>query len=421
MSDPGPWPPQAGAPYGAPPPPAYRAPAPPYGAPAPPPYGAPPPPPYGAGPAYSPYGAPAPPYGAPQQPYGAPGGWTPPPKPGLVPLRPLTLGDVLGGAFQVLRRNPRPTFGFALVMSLLSTAVTGIVGGLYFAWVFGRIATAGSQDAETIAIGSLVGSGLIVVVTGVLSAAINSLVQGVIAQEVGRAALGERNTFRGLWQGMRGRIGALLAWAGLLVGAALAAMLVVAAFIGILVALAGPEVGLIIGSLLINVLQLGVIVLVYWLMAKLAFVPAAIVLERRRVLDAVRRSWTLTRGHFWRILGILLLTSVILSGVLMVAMIPLFVMIPFAVMLFAPNSEPGAIAVVLIVLGLIAYAMLSIASAITLVAQSAVPALLFVDVRMRKEGLDLDLQRFVEDRAAGLPVPDNPYLVPPGAPYPATP
>ena len=31
--------------------------------------------------------------------------------PGLIPLRPLTLGPILGASFQVMRRNPRATFG----------------------------------------------------------------------------------------------------------------------------------------------------------------------------------------------------------------------------------------------------------------------------------------------------------------------
>jgi hypothetical protein len=66
----------------------------------------------------SPYAPPSP---APQQPGwappGPPAGWTPPPKPGLIPLRPLTFGTLLGASFQVLRRNPRPTFGFSLLVT----------------------------------------------------------------------------------------------------------------------------------------------------------------------------------------------------------------------------------------------------------------------------------------------------------------
>ena len=38
-------------------------------------------------------------------------------------------------------------------------------------------------------------------------------------------------------------------------------------------------------------------------------------------------------------------------------------------------------------------------------------AVIYIDLRMRREGLDLELQRFVEQRDAGQPVGD-PYGVP---------
>ena len=47
--------------------------------------------------------------------------------------------------------------------------------------------------------------------------------------------------------------------------------------------------------------------------------------------------------------------------------------------------------------------------AITSVVQAAVIAVVYIDLRMRTEGLDLELERHVEARDAGLPVTD-PYL-----------
>jgi hypothetical protein len=45
------------------------------------------------------------------------------------------------------------------------------------------------------------------------------------------------------------------------------------------------------------------------------------------------------------------------------------------------------------------------------VVQSAAVALVYLDLRMRKEGLDLELARYVESVAQGGDVPD-PYLAP---------
>ncbi|HSK58429.1 MAG TPA: hypothetical protein VK935_05175, partial [Actinomycetospora sp.] len=59
-----------------------------------------------------------PPYGRPQAPWGS---RPVDDKPGVVPLRPLGLGEVLDGAVSVLRRYPRPSLGLAALVALVST------------------------------------------------------------------------------------------------------------------------------------------------------------------------------------------------------------------------------------------------------------------------------------------------------------
>src|SRR6266700_7483461 len=79
---------------------------------------APPPPGYGG---YGGYGGPWPPpgYGG----YGAP--WPPPaPKPGVIPLRPVSMGEILDGSIATIRRNPKATLGFTAVVMVASTAIT---------------------------------------------------------------------------------------------------------------------------------------------------------------------------------------------------------------------------------------------------------------------------------------------------------
>jgi hypothetical protein len=42
-------------------------------------------------------------------------------KPGVVPLRPLALGELLDGAVGVLRGYPRPTLGMSAVVAVVAT------------------------------------------------------------------------------------------------------------------------------------------------------------------------------------------------------------------------------------------------------------------------------------------------------------
>ena len=65
--------------------------------------------------------------------------WTPAPKRGIVPLRPLDFGTILGKSFAMLRHNPSVLLGFGvctqLVVGLLSFGLFAII----FAGSFGRI------------------------------------------------------------------------------------------------------------------------------------------------------------------------------------------------------------------------------------------------------------------------------------------
>ncbi|HEY9438306.1 MAG TPA: hypothetical protein VIS29_06585, partial [Streptomyces sp.] len=55
------------------------------------------------------------PYGGPPAPPGW-GGWTPPPKPGVIPLAPLKLGDVLNGAFSTMGRYWKQVLGMGAAL-----------------------------------------------------------------------------------------------------------------------------------------------------------------------------------------------------------------------------------------------------------------------------------------------------------------
>jgi hypothetical protein len=350
-------------------------------------------------------------------PVAAPGpqtGWTPPPKPGLIPLRPLTLGTILGASFQVLRRNPRPTFGLSLLVSgatyILGIGVVAVVGFL----AFSRVASASGADADAIAAGAgglTLLSALIPIALAVIGTA---LLQGIVALEVARGTLGEKLTLRGLFAGARGRVGALIGWTLLLTGAIIVSVAVVAGLIAV-IAVVGGTAGIVVGVLLGIVLGLGLIVLYAWLSTKLAMVPSVLMLERVTLRQAIARSWSLTNGSFWKTLGILLLVALILNTASSIISAPFSFVLGLGSVLVNPTGDEGA----LIATFAVTYGLLLLLSvvfgALAAVVQSATPALLYIDLRMRKEGLDLELNRFVEARQAGDASVPDPYLVKAGA------
>src|SRR5690554_6816529 len=360
-----------------------------------------------------PVGAQPPPaYGPPSQtPQSAPpGSWTAPPKPGLIPLRPLTLGTILGASFQVLRRNPRPTFGFAFgIQSAIMLLTLLITGAVTFAAV-SRLFTASTEDATEITAGAAVMIMLSTLVPGVLSVVALALVQGVLMLEIQRATLGEKLKLKQLWRRARGRIGALVGWMLLLTLAMLIGIAVLVLLVVLLTMLGTVGVAL---AVVVGIFGgLALLAAVAWLGTKLSLVPSVLMGERTSLRDAVKRSWWLTDGFFWRTFGIQLLVAVILSVAMQVITVPIQLLAPMAIFLIDPNGTGSPVAIVAVVaIYLVSMLIVLVMSSMVLVVQSAATGLIYIDLRMRKEGLDLDLARYVEEVGAGQNPPD-PYQAP---------
>jgi len=337
-------------------------------------------------------------------------GWTPPPKPGLVPLRPLAFATILAAAFQVMRRNPGPTFGFALLITGAIVLLSGVVIGLVTVFAFSRTFNAAAEDIDTITAGSVALVILAAIVPVVLSIVVSSILQGIVSLEVARGTLGEKLKLSGLWRSARGRIGALIGWSLLVTTVVLITLVLVAGLIGALVALGGPA-GIAIGVILGLLAGLAAIAGFIWLGTKLALVPSVLMLERTRLADAVRRSWSLTNGFFWKTFGIIVLVSVIVQTVASIISFPLNLIAGFGSALIDPSGSSEGFLVISTIVLVLSVVISVVFGAIALVAQSATPALMYIDIRMRKEGLDLELLRFVEARQTGDASVIDPYLV----------
>ncbi|HUG50382.1 MAG TPA: hypothetical protein VLZ78_05235, partial [Terrimesophilobacter sp.] len=196
----------------------------------------------------APGGGPAapPPYGAPSSSpsqggaaAGPPPRWTPPPRPGLIPLRPLDLGTILGGSFRVLRRNPKPTFGAALLIQGASSVLVLVVLGLVTFLSLSRIDFAAADDSAVIQAGSVAAIVATTLAAVLFTIATSALLQGIIVLEVSRATLGEKLTLRQLWRRAHGRLWALIGWSLLVAAAIAVAVLVLVAAIALVVATLG--------------------------------------------------------------------------------------------------------------------------------------------------------------------------------------
>ncbi|GGP68556.1 DUF7544 domain-containing protein [Streptomyces melanogenes] len=353
-------------------------------------------------------GTPPPPPGPPAPQQGgwsrppAPGGnwnhgWGPAPaaKPGVIPLRPLGVGEILDGAVSTMRAHWRTVLGLTLTVAVI-TQIADILVQRYLLPDPPEIdPDATGTEAINQAFDSLRSSMLSLLPVGVLALIGTLFVTAVLTVVISRSVLGRPVTLREAWAEARPRLLPLL---GLLVLLPLMAGAVVG--IGVL---PGALIGSDAGAALAGLGGLAAVVVVIWLLVRFSLAAPALMLERQGLVKSLRRSAKLVRGAWWRIFGITLLT------VLLTFIVSMIIAIPFTVIgtlvddggagsLFSGStSDFGWPFLIITGIGAV------IGSAITYPISAGVTALLYVDQRIRREALDLDLAR-----AANLPGYETP-------------
>jgi hypothetical protein len=375
-------------------------------------YDAPPPAPPGPGaptqgqPDYgTPRYAPPPPYEPPPPaPQGAPGQYAAPPgaglpgvtgwgavprapKPGVVPLRPLGVGEILDGAISYIRRDPKTVLGISAVISL----VIALVQFLALAATSGSVALSAGATSVTDALAGTLGSLTATGVQSVVSWVLGVVATGLLTVVMGQAVLGRRVTAAQAWQRTRARIWALFGLTllvSLAVGAIGGGGVLLAVLLGW--ALWQSSAGL---AVLVGVaVGSAALVAAAWVNIKLLLAPVALMLESAGITTSMRRSWALVQGAWWRTFGIYLLGSVLAAIVSSVLAIPFSIVGALATL---GSIEGGTLPLAFTLTTSLATL---VSSTVVLPFTSGIVSLLYIDRRIRREALDIELAR-----AAGVP------------------
>ena len=315
-------------------------------------------------------------------------------RPGIIPLRPLTLSDLYGAVIKAIRGNVPATMGLAFITTLLFLVPTTALG----AWVASQesfdvdLDPQSTQEVFPVAgtLGSLVPS------LGTAASAV--LLTGFVAFVISQAVMGRKVTAGQTWEGTRGRllplVGATIV-TGLAITLALAAVLVLPVLALVGAAAASDDSGLVGAILLIVLAGLVAILIVLFLSTRLAFVGVAVVLEKAGVGQGIARSWRLTSGsQFWRVLGIRILTGIIVGTAAQILAFPLGLIGAAGIVATGdPENLYVFQAIVSGVSGLVT-------GALTTPFTAGVDALLYVDQRIRREGFDVQLITAAEADAA---------------------
>jgi hypothetical protein len=337
-----------------------------------------------------PWGSPQPPY--PGSPYGQPR-YVAPPKPGIVPLRPLMFGEILDGSFQTIRRNAKAMLGASLLaqsFAAILTAVITVVTATSMVSIEAWAESASPSDFASLGLGFLAA----VLLVAILTLFISAVLQGAMVVPVARSILNRPTGFRQMWTLARSRAWTLVRLAALMMLAGLLAFMLPA---GLAVALISTMERA--GILLLIPLIPAVVALLIWIYIKLMVAPAAVVIEELGALDALRRSWSLTRANWWRIFGITLVVSILVGIIGQVVMIPVSLLPTFLSGFLSPHAGSEQEITVAVAVGVATAVVGALVGAVGYAFQTSVMGLIYMDLRMRKDGLDIALLRQLETGA----------------------
>ncbi|MFF1922804.1 hypothetical protein ACFVW8_19815 [Streptomyces sp. NPDC058221] len=323
-----------------------------------------------------------------------------PPKPGVIPLGPLRLGDIFNGAFATVGRHAKQLFGVGAAVYGGALAVVAATIAIAYAATADHLdrifALSGDEDPRSedwvpllVAFCAIV---LVCLVAAAISTAMMYAAVPVVLQE---AVLGRPTTFSAVWQRAWTRVPAVigtvfLTWVIAMVPILLAWAGVVALVIGV-VSMDGGD-GVSVTLVVIGILgALATAPLAVWLWVKFSLAPSAVVFENQGPVAALRRSSLLVRGDWWRIFGISLLAGAVAGTASYLIQLPFSFIGMFSGALGSANlsDDPNPTSVIVAMSGY-ALAMVIgqlVSQLIVATFPPLVTGLLYVDRRIRTEDL----------------------------------
>ncbi len=301
-------------------------------------------------------------------------------------LHPLGVGELLDAAIYVYRKSFVTLIGIGAVIAiplLLLQSAAALINAPVDPFFVGQLArTPSSLSPSTLSFVYLAATAI----TSLLGAIAGVFEAGALAYAVSERRMGRRVTIGGAYRQ------ALRRWPALLGSAILIQLFSFAGF-GFLFApfflsvfaplLAPGNTGLVLGATLLSCVSMAgfipALIAVAYVTVRWSITTPAIVLENLGALRGMGRSWRLVKGSFWRTFAVLLVVGVLVNLLIYIVVFA----IQFGTLALLRNS------VVLATMATSAGGV--VVGAVIKPLEYAVLTLLYYDLRVRREGYDLQL------------------------------
>lgn len=313
-------------------------------------------------------------------------------------IPPLSVGDTVSAGFQLYRENAKQYLGIAAaavgwtLLPILTLIVIALIAAI----------VAGATQQPATGIGLFVLAFMAVIVLAVFcfakssanSALISRLAFGQLSNQPIDAIESRRFVNSRKWSFLYTQF--LVA---LIVGGVFLGFYLIIALLGVGMVLSaggmasgsgGNAGAAIVLGLLMFAAVIGLLVLVLWLSARLvgAEVPLAVE-SQSSAPQSVKRFWSLTKGSVWRIVGVTVVASLITLPIALLS--NLFSSVPNAIIEASVPEGPNRVILTLLST-LISFAISLALNILVLPLWQSIKAVIYYDLRNRREGLDLQLR-----------------------------
>lgn len=302
------------------------------------------------------------------------------PGPNLIPLTKLTLGQILSGSLNSLRRMPKTLLGIGLFSGFIVGIATVMASALFvrngesleIPQIPDPSSTITQEQIEELI--TALGPNLrIAVVTTLVLFIVQTITAGMFTHIIGNAIIGKRINSAESWAKTKPQLGRII---GVSLLTYLFPILAIVAGASIGVALTGIS-----NSFVFVGLGTGLVGAIYIWISLYVIVPT-LVLEDTTFKGAIKRSFYLAKGNILRVFGIGIM------GIITSQAISIVVSTPFA--LFAQtgaDQDPTTYSVFMSTMGSV------IGFTFMLPFVATFTTLLYTDLRIRKENLATDLNK----------------------------
>jgi hypothetical protein len=295
-------------------------------------------------------------------------------------LRPLGIGDVIDRVFGIYRARAIGLFVLGMIL-FVTVVIAWIVLTIGFAFTasstFSRLSTPSTADPSVFltnpAFLDLLGGIFVFVIVGwLITLLIGAIFTGAVIDAAAATHLGQdRSISQSFVVGFQSSLRIFLA--GVIASIAVSLIGVIYSIIS----------GFFDNNLLLFLLSLVYFFVLFYVQASWFVAPVVATIERHGPISSLRRSWQLSGGFRWRIVGLFIL--------LVVLFLVLLVLTIFVVTLIsAANRAAGGIAIFIAFFAAFPLWMPLFFGTMTV---------LYYDLRVRKEGLDLQLAAEAMPRA----------------------